>query len=150
MLIVQLILSDQLSDCEDLLEYITSEKDIKRILIVDNELTILLTLSHILKKDEVRVMISKKIETAEEALKRHFFDLVITDISMLGMHGIEGLELCSYIKDKSPKTEVIIMSAYGSDEIRNESYKRGAYFYFEKPINIYHLLNKCKGLGIPV
>lgn len=132
------------------MEYMTSEKDIKRILIVDNELTILLTLSHILRKDEVRVMTSRKFETAEEALKRYFFDLVITDISILGMHGIEGMELCSYIKDKSPKTEVIIMSANCSDEMREEAYKRGAYYYFEKPINIYHLLRECKGLGIPV
>jgi len=126
------------------------EKAIKRILIVDDEPTILLTLSHVLKGDGVEVMLSRKIESAEEALDRYQFDLVIADIRMSGMYGIEGLELCSYIKNKSPQTDVIIMTAYGSDEIREEAYRRGAYYYYEKPIDIDHLINKCKEIGIPI
>ena len=132
------------------MEHKTIEGGIKRILIVDDEPTILLTLSHALKKDGIEVMLSRKIESAEEALNRYIFDLVIADIRMSGMYGIEGLELCSYIKEKSPKTEVIIMTAYGSDEMKEEAYKRGAYQYYEKPINIDDLLKKCAALGIPV
>lgn len=132
------------------MEHKTIEGGIKRILIVDDEPTILLTLSHALKKDGIEVMLSRKIESAEEALNRYIFDLVIADIRMSGMYGIEGLELCSYVKEKNPKTEVIIMTAYGSDEMREEAYKRGAYQYYEKPIGIDDLLKKCIALGIPV
>lgn len=132
------------------MEYKAVEKGIKRILIVDDEPTILLTLSHVLRNDGVEVMLSRKIESAEEALSRYQFDLVIADIRMSGMYGIEGLELCSYIKEKSPKTEVIIMTAYGSEEMREEAYKRGAYYYYEKPIDIDHLIKKCDEIGIPV
>jgi len=121
----------------------------KRILIVDDEPTILLSLSYCLKTDGVEVITSSRIEAAEEALSRYFFDLVIADIRMSGMYGVEGLELLSYIKKISPETAVIIMTAYGSDDIRAEADRRGAYHYYDKPVNIEHLLGKVRELGIP-
>jgi DNA-binding NtrC family response regulator len=124
--------------------------EIKRILIVDDEPTILLSLSYCLKSESVEVITSSRIEAAEEALSRYFFDLVIADIRMSGMYGIEGLELLSYVKKVSPKTAVIIMTAYGSDEIREEASRRGAYYYYDKPVNIEHLIGKVGELGIPV
>lgn len=125
-------------------------EEVRRILIVDDEPTILLSLSYCLKTDGVEVITSSKIEAAEEALSRYFFDLVIADIRMSGMYGIEGLELLSYVKKISPETEVIIMTAYGSEEIREEAVKRGAFYYYDKPVNIEHLLNKVREIGIPV
>jgi len=122
----------------------------KRILIVDDEPTILLSLSYCLKSEGVEVITSSRMEAAEEALSSFFFDLVIADIRMSGMYGVEGLELLSYIKDKSPATAVIIMTAYGSDEIREEAVRRGAYWYYDKPVDIDHLLAKVVDLGIPV
>jgi DNA-binding NtrC family response regulator len=120
----------------------------KKILIVDDEPTILLTLSHVLSSKETVVITSSRIEEAEEALSRYTFDLVIADIRLSGMYGIEGLELLSYIKERSPSTEVIIMTAYGSDEMKEDAYRRGAYFYYEKPIAIEHLLSRIEPLGI--
>jgi len=125
-------------------------EEVRRILIVDDEPTILLSLSYCLKTEGVEVITSSKIESAEEALSRYFFDLVIADIRMSGMYGVEGLELLSYVKKISPDTEVIIMTAYGSDEIREEASKRGAYYYYDKPVNIEHLLGKVREIGIPV
>ena len=120
----------------------------KRILIVDDEPTILLTLDHLLNGKDSMVITSSRIEEAEEALSRYNFDLVIADIRLSGMYGIEGLELLSYVKEKNPSTEVIIMTAYGSDEIREDAYRRGAFFYYEKPIDITHLTGKIQSLGI--
>jgi DNA-binding NtrC family response regulator len=120
----------------------------KKILIVDDEPTILLTLSHLLGSRDTTVIASSKIEEAEEALSRYRFDLAIADIRLSGMYGIEGLELLSYIKKLSPTTEVIIMTAYGSDEMRDDAYNRGAYYYYEKPIDIPHLIDKVQSLGI--
>lgn len=120
----------------------------KKILIVDDEPTILMTLSHLLSNKDVTVITSSKIETAEEALSRYSFDLVIADIRMSGMYGIEGLELLSFVKKLRPETEVIIMTAYGSDEIREEAYRRGAFYYYEKPIDISHLISKLETIGI--
>jgi len=120
----------------------------KKLLIVDDEPTILLTLSHVLSSKDTVVITSSRIEEAEEALSRYPFDLVIADIRLSGMYGIEGLELLSYIKEMSPSTEVIIMTAYGSHEMRDEAYSRGAYYYYEKPIDIEHLVSKIRPLGI--
>ena len=120
----------------------------KKILIVDDEPTILMSLSHLLSNKDTTVITSSRIEEAEEALSRYKFDLVMADIRMSGMYGIEGLELLSYIKKLSPKTEVIIMTAYGSDEIREDAYRRGAFHYYEKPIDITHLISKIQTLGI--
>jgi DNA-binding NtrC family response regulator len=120
----------------------------KKILIVDDEPTILMTLAHLFNNKDTTVITSNRIEEAEEALARYNFDLVIADIRMSGMYGIEGLELLSYIKQRMPSTEVIIMTAYGSEEIREDAYKRGALHYYEKPIDINDLVEKAKGLGI--
>jgi DNA-binding NtrC family response regulator len=122
----------------------------KKILIVDDEPTILMTLSHLLSNKDTVVITSSRIEEAEEALARYTFDLVIADIRLSGMYGIEGLELLSYVKGISPTTEVIIMTAYGSDEIRDDAYGRGAFYYYEKPIDIGHLISKVQTLGIAV
>jgi DNA-binding NtrC family response regulator len=64
------------------------------------------------------------------------------------MYGVEGLELLSYVKEKNPETQVIIMTAYGSEDIREDAFRRGAFFYYEKPIDINHLIEKIQSLGI--
>lgn len=122
----------------------------KKILIVDDEPTILMTLSHLLGNRDTSVITSSRMEEAEEALARYVFDLVIADIRLSGMYGIEGLELLSYVKALSPQTAVIIMTAFGSDEISDEAYRRGAFHYYEKPVDLTHLLGLVKNLGIPV
>jgi DNA-binding NtrC family response regulator len=124
------------------------EVTMKKILIVDDEPTILMTLSHLLSSKETTVITSSRIEEAEEALSRYLFDLVIADIRLSGMYGIEGLELLSFIKTMHPGTEVIIMTAYGTEEIKEDAYRRGAYYYYEKPIDLSHLAAKVQALGI--
>ncbi|OGW24063.1 MAG: histidine kinase [Nitrospirae bacterium GWC2_42_7] len=120
----------------------------KKVLIVDDEPVILTALSHLLSNKNTTIITSSVMEEAEEALKRYHFDLVIADIRLSGVHGIEGLELLSYIKQLNPKTHVIIMTAYGSEEIKEDAYRRGAFYYFEKPIDIAHLISKVSEVGI--
>lgn len=122
---------------------------IKKILIVDDEQAILRSLAQVLTAEGVEVKACKEIEQAEEALKNSQFDLVIADIRMSGIGGIEGLELLSYIKQFF-KTEVIIMTGYGSREIEADAYRRGAYHYFTKPVDIPKLLQRVSLLRIPV
>lgn len=120
----------------------------KRILIVDDEPTILLTLSYALRSNGVEVVTASRLETAEEALDRYSFDLVIADIRMSGILGAEGLELLSYIKRRWPKTKVIIMTAYGSEEIKKDAYERGANQYYDKPVDIDELTKRIKEMGV--
>lgn len=122
----------------------------KKILIVDDEPTILLTLSYALRSRDVDVITASRLEPAEEALKKHTFDLVIADIRMSGMLGEEGLELLTYIKRNWPGTKVIIMTAHGTDEVRQDAYARGAVHYYQKPVDIRELMQKIEELGIPL
>ena len=122
----------------------------KKILLVDDEPTILLTLSHLLSTKDTVVITCSSMEEAEEALSKYAFDLMIADIRLSGMYGIEGLELLSYVRRISPSTEVIIMTAYGSDEMREDAYRRGAFHYYEKPIDLAHLVSRVRALGILV
>jgi DNA-binding NtrC family response regulator len=120
----------------------------KKILIVDDEPTILLTLSYALRSKDVEVITASRLEPAEEALKRNSFDLVIADIRMSGMLGVEGLELLTYIKRYWPDTKVIIMTAHGSEEVQQDAYERGATHYYQKPVDIRELMRKIEELGI--
>jgi len=120
----------------------------KKILLVDDEATIRLVFSHILSNENTAVIACKNLREAKEALLRHSFDLVISDIRLSGINGIEGLELLSYIKKETPGTEVIIMTAYGSEETREDAYRRGAFHFYEKPLDINHLVSKIQALGI--
>ncbi len=122
---------------------------IKKILIVDDEQSILLSLSYALKTEGVEVITCDEIEQAEEALANFPFDLVIADIRMSGVNGIEGLELLSYIRQRYT-TDVIIMTGFGSPEIEAEASKRGALHYLMKPVDILELMNIVSSKGIPV
>jgi DNA-binding NtrC family response regulator len=107
----------------------------KRMLIVDDEETLTFSLyqSFIMEKRDYEVVTAATGEEASEKIAESPFDLVITDISMPGM---SGLELLSKIKQTHPLTEVIIMTAYGSDDKKEESLARGARHYVEKPFEI--------------
>ena len=110
------------------------------MLIVDDEETLTYSLyqSFILAKHDYEVVTAASGEEAANKLIDGMFDLVITDISMPGM---SGLELLSLIKDKYPSTHVIVMTAYGSDEKKDEAIQGGAEYYIEKPFEIREIKN---------
>jgi len=126
-----------------------SEKLLRKILVIDDEKSILLTLSQLLRTEGVEVVVCAEVEEAEAAMSSGSFDLVLTDIRMSGIAGIEGLELLTYIKDHYA-TQVIIMTGYGTSEIEEDAYRRGAFHFFRKPIDTIELLTKVAELGIPV
>lgn len=102
------------------------------ILVVDDEVNIRNALVTMLEKKDYRVF---GTGTGEEAL-RHLdearVDLVITDIRMPGMGGLEFLRR---LKDKWPDTEVVVMTAFGSIDTAVEAMRLGAYDYLTKPID---------------
>lgn len=122
----------------------------KRVLIVDDEPTILLTLSHLLSNLSVSVVTTGDIEEAEEAISARNVDLVVADIRLNGAHGYEGLRLLDFVKKTSPDTRVIIMTVCGTAEMKDAAYEKGAWHYCEKPIDTNGLLEKVAALGIPV
>lgn len=121
----------------------------KKILIVDDEQSILFTLTHLFKIDGVEVIACSEIEQAEAALATIHFDLVIADVRMSGVEGIEGLELLTYVKNEYD-TPVIIVTGYGTPEMEEEAQQRGVHHFMRKPVEIKELLSSVASLGIPV
>jgi diguanylate cyclase (GGDEF)-like protein len=101
-----------------------------RLLVADDEESIRGTLSTLLEEEGYHVM---AVSSAEEALARFgddSFPLVITDIRMGGMTGIDLLQ---EVKRLHPETEVIIMTSYASLETAMLALRSGAYDYLLKP-----------------
>jgi CheY-like chemotaxis protein len=117
----------------------------KKMLIVDDEETLTYSLyqSFILAKSDYEVVTAGSGEEALSKLESGDFNLVITDISMPGMSGLELLEI---IKKKYPAIHVVVMTAYGSDEKKDEAMQGGADFYVEKPFEIKEIKKLVMGL----
>jgi DNA-binding response OmpR family regulator len=124
---------------------------VKKVLIVDDEETLTWSMARSLSKDrdKYEVMVANDGKEALGLLKGNKIDLVITDIRM---PDINGLDLLLRIKKEYPQTKVIIMTAYGSSDIRKEASRRGSLYYVEKPFEISEirkiiidLLGKKKG-----
>ncbi len=107
----------------------------RRLLIVDDEETLTFSLyqSFILSKKDYEVATAASGEEALDKMSDSPFDLVITDIFM---PGISGLDLLKKVKVDYPSTEVIVMTAYGSDEKKEEVAGLGAKHYVEKPFEM--------------
>jgi DNA-binding NtrC family response regulator len=123
--------------------------DVVRVLIVDDEPTILLGLSHLLRRTGACVTPCLGRDEAEEAIKNQVFDLALLDVRLSGSEAHAGLDLLTLLKQRSPRTHVIVMTAYGTDEVRREAMARGASHYYDKPINLEHLLGLVRDLPTP-
>jgi DNA-binding NtrC family response regulator len=117
-----------------------------RILLVDDEPTILLGLSHLLRRAGAEVTPCVSREEAEDAIQKQAFDLALLDVRLSGTETRAGLDLLSLLKQRSPLAYVIIMTAFGTDDIRREAMARGASFYCDKPLNLDHLLGLIREL----
>ncbi len=108
---------------------------VKRVLLVDDEEDLTWTMSRHLAKDrdQYEVYAVNSGPAALEILSQLPFQLVISDIRMPEM---SGLDLLMRIREDYPATKVIIMTAYGSSEIQDEANKRGCFKYIEKPFEI--------------
>ena len=120
-----------------------------KILIVDDEPTILLTLSHYLQRSGATVTACRERREAEEALQADRFDLAIIDLCLSGGGHPDGLELVRAAKQANPHTHVIVITAYGTDDLRRQALERGAAGYFSKPINLDQLLSAVQNLRPP-
>jgi len=101
------------------------------VLIVDDEAPLRTSLTKILKKAGYEVMEAPSGEEALEIVRREPVSVVLTDLKMPGM---DGVQLLRAIKAISPEAEVILMTAYGTIETAVEAMKEGAYDYIEKPL----------------
>ena len=115
----------------------------KRVLVVDDEDDMLWMLQRNLNKniDNVEILAAHSGEEALDILGEKAADLVITDINM---PGISGLDLLVEIKNRYPKTGVMIMTAYPSSGYKDMAMMNGSLRFIEKPFDINDLREQVK------
>jgi two-component system, NtrC family, response regulator PilR len=101
-----------------------------RILIVDDELSMREFLSILLEREGYETVVAGNAEEALRQIDGSLFDLVISDVQMPGLNGIE---LLARIKQVSPETAVLMVTAFSTAEQAVEAMKLGAYDYISKP-----------------
>ncbi|HEX9757645.1 MAG TPA: sigma-54 dependent transcriptional regulator [Nitrospiria bacterium] len=105
----------------------------EKILVVDDEKSMRDFLSIVLKKEGYYVSTAEDGEIARQCLEKDIFDLVITDIKMPRM---SGLDLLKMVRDFSEETIVLVITAFASTETAIEAMRQGAYDYLTKPFQI--------------
>lgn len=110
----------------------------RTILVVDDEVSILRSVEGILSDEGFEVVIAESGTEALEKIDQLIPDLVLLDIWMPGMDGIETLVK---IKETYPYLQVVIMSGHGTIETAVKATKLGAYDFVEKPLSMEKLLH---------
>ena len=103
-----------------------------KILIVDDELIMRESLAGWLERDGHAVQTAPSGEDALEMLKETRFDIMLVDIKM---EGISGLDVLRHMKENDPDVAVVMITAYGSIPTAIEAMKNGAYDYMLKPFD---------------
>lgn len=103
----------------------------EKLLIVEDEETLCESLKRVLSKEGYHVDTVMSAEAALELIRQGYYDLIISDIIL---PGISGIDLLKIVKDKTPEQIIVVMTAYASLETAVDSLRAGAYDYVVKPV----------------
>jgi len=108
-----------------------------RILVIDDDPVILEVITKILKTNSYEVIAAPDGKSGIKKLESNSFDLVLTDLMM---PDVDGLEVLDCVVTNSPKTKCIILTGYGTIKSSVDAIKKGAFDYIAKPITSDELL----------
>lgn len=114
-------------------EPFTGDGPVPRVLIVEDEKTALKNLEHVMKKEGYDVTSMLSSSDAYRLLDKREFDIVLTD---LRMEKVDGIQILEKTKQLYPDTEVVLITAYASIPSAVETMKKGAYDYIAKPFKL--------------
>ncbi len=104
-----------------------------RLLVVDDEESIREFLEIMLKKEGYEVTCAEDGAKAKDLLAKKTFDMVISDLQM---PNVTGIELLKFVKEAYPDLVFMLITAFGTTESAVEAMKMGAYDYLTKPFKI--------------
>jgi len=112
-----------------------------RLLLVDDEQEFVETLADRLKMRDLDASIACNGEEALSAVEREEPDVIVLDLKMPGIHGIEVLRR---VKEAYPNVEVIILTGHGSKKDEEAALRLGAFDYVKKPADLDTLVSRIK------
>jgi two-component system response regulator AtoC len=104
-----------------------------QILVVDDDPQMQFFLKEALEREQYGVVVQRDAESALDALKATRFDLVLMDVRLPGMSGLDAVDRVQQLDARPP---VIVMTAHGTRDTALEAVRRGAYDYFTKPFRL--------------
>lgn len=104
-----------------------------KILVVEDDLELVKTLSTTLARFSRRVFIAKNYSELEKIVDKHFFELAIFDRMLLGK---DSLPILSYLRDISPQTKILVLSSKAEIGERIKGLESGADDYLSKPFSL--------------
>lgn len=117
------------------------EKIIAKILLVDDEDEFINALTQRLEVRGLNVTGATRGEDAVDLISNQSFDIIVLDLAMPGMDGLETLKK---IKEKDPDVEIVMLSGQGNIKSGVEAMKLGAEDFLEKPVDIKDLLKRIE------
>jgi DNA-binding NtrC family response regulator len=113
-----------------------SETKPRRLLVIDDETIVGKRLHQVFGKMGFTVEVFDSAAPAMEAADTHPFDIVVTDLKMEGMDGIDVL---THVRQGNPSTRVIIITGYAQPETEAEAFKLGVFDFIPKPFRLEQL-----------
>lgn len=117
------------------------QTDVIKVLLVDDEIGYVNVLANRLSKRNIFATKAFSGTEAIQTLRRQDFDVVVLDLKMEDMDGIEVLKI---LKKLDPRIAVIMLTGHGSEEAAREGLKEGAYDYLTKPCELSELVDKIR------
>ncbi len=113
-------------------------KTMIKLLIIDDEVPLLRNLTNFLSSfaDEFEVAAAATGEQGLELLREREFDVLLTDVRL---PGIDGIDLLPLALEARPNLRIIIMTAFGSSELRSTAMSHGALRFLDKPLDLHKL-----------
>lgn len=120
---------------------IKGNRDVRKILIVDDQHGIRLLLNEVFKKEGYQIFLAANGIEALSIFDKEAIDCVLLDMKIPGMNGIEILR---HLKERQSTIPVVMMTAYGEQNLIEEALELGAVKYFTKPFNIFDIQKEVK------
>ncbi len=117
---------------------------VKKILLIEDESLIRSSLARALRKDGVAIFEAANCREARERLGMDGCDLAIVDLYL--EDGMHGLDLISEIRRQVPKVKIIVITAFGSAEVKEAALKEGVDRFYDKPFEIENIRNAVNDL----
>ena len=118
-----------------------------RILIIDDEASLLFAMHDYLTRDGFEVECALELEEAEALLDNLSFDAVITDVRLTPMRDTHGLRVPALVRQRGLTIPVIVVTAHATPEIVDEARRRGAELVLSKPASLPALAASLRSLS---
>jgi CheY-like chemotaxis protein len=120
--------------------------EMPRMLIVDDEVSICFSMSEYFGLQGYQVDTARELEEAEGLIERFNYEVAVLDLRLGVAQNADGLEITKLLHRKSPETRIVVLTAYGSDEMEDEARVSGADAFLRKPKPLSQVAQVIQGL----